>query len=76
MKAKTIKSIPDDTVYRTASGLRVRIVKAKEHPGQPDWLKALPDPFTVAEISDGKRWYGYERKDLLTEEEWRARNRR
>ena len=72
-----MKNIPDDTIYRTPKGTRVRIVKPKEHPirpSDPDWLKKIkntPDThLTVAEVANGKRWYGYEMKDLVTEAEF------
>lgn len=72
-----MKSIPDDTIYRTPNGTRVRIVKPKEFPARKDdpaWLKEIKNAprttITVAEVSNGKRWYGYKREDLVTESEF------
>jgi hypothetical protein len=72
-----MKNIPDDTIYRTPCGTRVRIVKSKEFPPNPldpDWLKEIkarpPETITVAEVKNGKRWHGYKREDLMTETEF------
>ena len=74
-----MKNTPDDTIYRTRNGYRVRIVKDKEHPiraEDPKWLKELKakpsETLTVAEVSNGKRWYGYTRENLMTEKQWQA----
>ena len=72
-----MKNVPNDTIYRTPRGTRVRIVKHREfppNPKDPDWLKeikARPDEtITVAEVKNGKRWHGYKMEDLITEEEY------
>jgi hypothetical protein len=73
-----MKNVPDDTIYRTRrNGTRVRIVKSKEFPPDgrdPSWLREIkakpPETLTVAEVKNGKRWYGYKPEDLLTEKEW------
>lgn len=69
-----MKPVADDTIYRTPKGTRVRIVKEKEHPpcsSDPDWLKEIKakpsNTITVAEVKNGKRWYGYKREDLTPE---------
>lgn len=73
-----MKNIPDDTIYRTKKGgTRVRIVTPKEfNRGQisPQVYDIVTESrqkaFEVAEVANGKRWYGYKREDLLTEAEW------
>ena len=72
-----MKSIPDDTIYRTPKGTRVRIVKDKEvnrgqvSPSAYDSVQeSIAKRFVVAEVSNGKRWYGYTREDLVTEAEF------
>ena len=72
MKKKNItKTVPDDTIYLTPGGYRVRIVKEREfppNPADPSWLKEIKakpsDTITVAEVSNGKRWYCYKMADL------------
>lgn len=80
-----MKNIPDDTIYRTPKGTRVRIVKDKEFnrdqvsPMMYDILvEFAKKEFVVAEVKNGKRWYGYKREDLITEEEFlkKTRNKR
>ena len=72
-----MKNVPDDTIYRTKDGRRVRVVKAKEFPPNavdPVWLKEIkekpPENLTVAEVKNGHRWYGYKMENLMTEAEW------
>ena len=69
-----MKNTPDDTIYRTPGGTRVRIVKRKEFPPDPSdpvWLKEIkskpPETITVAEVKNGKRWYCYKLEDLISE---------
>jgi len=76
-----MKNIPDDTIYRTKQGTRVRIVKPKErppNPSDPAWLKEIKakpsETLTVAEVKNGKRWYGYMIADLMTETEFVKKN--
>ena len=68
------KSTPDATIYKTKDGLRVCIVKPKEYPidpRDPTWLQEIKskplETLTVAEVSNGKRWYGYKQEDLTPE---------
>lgn len=78
-----MKNIPDDTIFRTKKGTRVRIVKPKEfpvHPDDPAWLKEIKarprETLTVAEVKNGKRWHGYTLNDLISEKDWLlAKNR-
>jgi hypothetical protein len=72
-----MKNTADDTIYRTPKGTRVRIVKDKEFnrgqvsPEVYDMLQQLREElFVVAEVKNGKRWYGYKREDLMTEAEF------
>lgn len=72
-----MKNIPDDTIYRTPKGTRVRIVKDKEfNRGQVSpciydvLVESAKKQFVVAEVKNGKRWYGYKREDLMTEAEF------
>lgn len=72
-----MKNIPDDTIYRTPKGTRVRIVKSREFPPDPrdpSWLKEIKarpsETIVVAEIKNGKRWYGYTHENLMTEAEF------
>ena len=69
-----MKNTADDTIYRTPKGTRVIIVKSKEFPPDPSdpvWLKEIKakpsETLTVAEVKNGKRWYGYKREDLIAE---------
>lgn len=69
-----MKPVADDTIYRTPKGVRVRIVKEKEYPPNPSdpvWLQEIKsrpsEGITVAEVKNGKRWYGYKREDLTPE---------
>lgn len=63
---------PDDTIYKTPDGQRVRIVAPKQvnrgqvSPMVYDMLQARP-LFVVARVRDGKRLYGYKRADLVPE---------
>ncbi len=73
-QGSVVKPVADDTIYRTPKGTRVRIVKGKEfppNPNDPSWLneiKARPDEnVVVAEVKNGKRWYCYKREDLTVE---------
>ena len=78
-----MKNTADDTIYRTPKGTRVRIVKDKEFSISRGEIKSLVSPevydmlqqlreelFVVAEVKNGKRWYGYKREDLMTEAEF------
>jgi hypothetical protein len=72
-----MKNTADDTIYRTSKGTRVRIVKDKEFnrgqasPEVYDMLQQLrEESLVVAEVKNGKRWYGYKREDLMTEAEF------
>lgn len=72
-----MKNIPDDTIYRTRKGTRVRIIKDKEvNRGQISPMvydivvASRAARLVVAEVANGKRWYGYEMKDLVTEAEF------
>ena len=74
MSTKQEKPVADDAIYRTKSGLRVRIVKDKEFnrgqvsPEVYDMLRQHREQsFVVAEVKNGKRWYGYNKEDLTLE---------
>ncbi len=62
----TEKSVPDDTIYLTRNGTRVRIVKEKEYPAHRREIKSEP-MFVVSEVANGKRWYGYKFENLKKE---------
>ncbi len=67
------KDVPDDTIYVTKKGTRVRIVKDEEInviQVNPTVHRLIQDKpmFVVAKVSNGKRWYGYKREDLTPEE--------
>jgi hypothetical protein len=69
-----MKPVADDTIYRTKDGTRVRIVKEKEvNRGQVSPMvydmvvESRKNRFVVAEVKNGKRWYGYKLEDLTPE---------
>lgn len=68
VKAKTT---PDDTVYLTPDGTRVKITKSKQfpsHPDDPQWRKDLNaianERGAVVRISDGHELWGCKIEDL------------
>ena len=60
-----MKPIADDTIYFMPCGTRVRIVAEQDQSGY----------FVVAEVRNGKRWYGYTKAQLMTEKVWHSKKR-
>ncbi len=65
-----MKSTPDDNIYTTPNGMKVRIVPSKQRPidpKDPQWLQEIKTRpiFTVARVSDGRLLYGYKMEDLI-----------
>ncbi len=69
-----VKTAPDDTVYLTSDGTRVKITKAKQFPSRPDdrdWEKEIRERSNqreaIVRISDGHELWGCKREDLKPE---------
>ena len=74
MKKKKNKAAPDDTIYLTSNGTRVRIAKRKQYPIRPndaEWVKEilrkLNEEVEVIRISDGHSLWGLTKDDLTPE---------
>lgn len=75
MKNKSVKSAPDNTVYLTPDGTRVRVTKGKQFPVcplDPPWRqemqrKSNEESVSVVRISDGHALWGYTKADLVLE---------
>jgi len=69
-----MKAAPDDTIYLTPDGVRVRITKAKQFPIRADdtpWMqelrRKLNEETQVVRVSDGHALWGCEIESLTPE---------
>ena len=70
------KEAPDNRIYLTKSGIRVRIARGKQfpvHPGDAEWRqqqqREANERIAVIRISDGHELWGYTLADLTLESE-------
>ena len=69
-----VKSVPDDTIYLTTNGTRVRIVRVKQFPIRADdplWRQEITrnanERMEVVRVSDGHALWGCEIESLKPE---------
>jgi hypothetical protein len=69
-----MKTSPDNTIYRTRAGIRVRITKVKQfpiNPRHPEWLQEIHrkgnEATQVVRVSDGHALWGITNDELTPE---------